>query len=120
MTTDSGEEAAATYPYSEMGQTWSKPRIGKVQVGGVDKWVAFVGGGYDAENEDAIPPLVDQMGRGVYCFDIQNGGKTWGYTHADNATMAHAIPSDIALLDEIAAATRVAMMLLPISLAHIV
>ena len=50
MTTESGAEAAATYPYSEMGETWSRPRIGKVEVGGVEKWVAFVGGGYDAEN----------------------------------------------------------------------
>ena len=99
MTTESVDEMTATYPYSEMGQTWSKPRIGMVDVGGVKKWVAFVGGGYDATNEDPIPPLADEKGRAVYCFDIQNGSRTWGYTHANDATMAHAIPSDVALLD---------------------
>ena len=99
MTTESGAEAAATYPYSEMGETWSRPRIGKVEVGGVEKWVAFVGGGYDAENEDVIPPLADEKGRAVYCFDIQNGSRIWGYTHADNSEMDHAIPSDVGLLD---------------------
>ena len=99
MTTDSASEAAATYPYSEMGQTWSKPRIGKVEVGGVEKWVAFVGGGYDAANEDATPPLPDEKGRAVYGFDLQSGGRIWGYTHASNSTMDHAIPSDVALLD---------------------
>jgi len=33
--------------YSVLGQTWSSPRIIKVRIGGVDKWVAVFGSGYN-------------------------------------------------------------------------
>lgn len=37
--------------FEELGETWSPPRLAKVKVGTVDKVVAFVGAGYD-NNED--------------------------------------------------------------------
>jgi type IV pilus assembly protein PilY1 len=38
--------------FSEMGQTWSQPKLAKVKHGGVDKIVAIIGAGYDNLNED--------------------------------------------------------------------
>ena len=37
--------------YAEMGQTWSTPQMGKIRFGSSEKVVAFIGGGYD-ENQD--------------------------------------------------------------------
>lgn len=55
---------------AKMGQSWSDPAIGKVliDVGGnlVERWVAFIGGGY-RENED------DWEGRYVFVVDIATG-----------------------------------------------
>ena len=35
-------------PTRNLGETWSKPAIGKIKMSdGTDKWVAFVGGGFD-------------------------------------------------------------------------
>ena len=39
--------------FSELGETWSKPKITKIKLSGGDKIVAFVGAGYDNCNEDA-------------------------------------------------------------------
>lgn len=40
-----------TTGYGELGETWSSPRLAKVKIGTADKVVAFVGAGYD-NNED--------------------------------------------------------------------
>ena len=38
---------SGNFPYAEMGQSWSSPIIGKIAYGSGEKWVAFIGGGYD-------------------------------------------------------------------------
>jgi len=38
---------------TKMTETWSEPSIGKVKLGGVDKFVAFFGGGYDTASNNA-------------------------------------------------------------------
>jgi Tfp pilus tip-associated adhesin PilY1 len=53
---------------SKMGQSWSEPAIGKVkiEVGGelYERWVAFVGGGFD---------YTDNRGKSFYVIDIKSG-----------------------------------------------
>lgn len=39
--------------YSELAETWSEPKIGKVKISTTDKIVAFIGAGYDNLNEDS-------------------------------------------------------------------
>lgn len=45
--------SSATGGFSELGETWSEPKVGKVKLSGGNALVAFIGGGYDNCNEDA-------------------------------------------------------------------
>jgi type IV pilus assembly protein PilY1 len=88
--------------YAQLGQTWSAPMIGKIACtdceGGV-KWVAFIGGGYD-ENQDNDPVVVpDSKGRAIYVVDVLDGSQVWRYSYAENPEMAYSIPSDIQRVD---------------------
>ena len=47
-----------------MGNTWSRPEIGWVRISGVEKFVAFVGGGYST---------TDDVGNTFYVIDVQDG-----------------------------------------------
>jgi type IV pilus assembly protein PilY1 len=87
--------------YGELGQTWSSPLLGKIKLGSSDKWVAFVGGGYD-ENQDNLPANVDDSkGRAVYVLDVLNGSlvKRFSFSDTGYSSMDHSIPSDITRVD---------------------
>jgi type IV pilus assembly protein PilY1 len=89
----------STSGYEELGQSWSSPLIGKVRFGSGEKWVAFIGGGYD-ENQDNDPvALSDSKGRGIYVVDVLTGSLVWRYSNAEDGSMTHCIPSDIAKID---------------------
>jgi hypothetical protein len=49
---------------SNLGNTWSRPEIGRVKIGGQEKFVAFVGGGYST---------TDNLGNTFYAIDIEDG-----------------------------------------------
>jgi hypothetical protein len=89
-----------TTDYKELGQTWSTPQIGKIKNGSGEKWVAFIGGGYDT-NQDNIPVVnADTKGRGIYVVDLLTGSLIWRYTKdEDSSGMVYSIPSDIAKVD---------------------
>ena len=88
-----------TTAYQELGETWATPSIGNIQYGSGSKWVAFIDGGYD-ENQDNLPVVTsDTKGRAIYAVDISNGSLIWSYSHANNATMKYSIPSDVARVD---------------------
>jgi len=85
--------------YAELGQTWSSPMIGKIAYFMEEKWVAFIGGGYD-ENQDNDPVTApDSRGRAVYVVDVLDGSLVWRYSYAENSAMAYSIPSDIQRVD---------------------
>jgi len=103
----------ATTDYEELGQSWSAPILGKIACSGgsncVDgkRWVAFIGGGYDAANQDiglgtVIDPYTtvpDSVGRAIYVVDILDGSLVKRFSNAGDANMTYSIPSDIATLD---------------------
>jgi type IV pilus assembly protein PilY1 len=65
---------------SKIGETWSDAAIGKVRIsGGGEKWVAFVGGGYDTPNNNAT-------GKILYVIDLNDGTKLWEYYNATGST----------------------------------
>jgi type IV pilus assembly protein PilY1 len=67
----------------------------------VDKWVVFIGGGYDT-NQDNLPVssnVNDSSGYAVYVVDLFTGGLIWKYTKTNNPLMKYSIPSDIARVD---------------------
>jgi type IV pilus assembly protein PilY1 len=85
--------------YAELGQTWSSPMIGKIATLTGEKWVAFIGGGYD-ENQDNDPVTVpDSKGRAVYVVDVLDGSLLWHYSYGEDPLMAYSIPSDIQRVD---------------------
>ena len=102
-----------TTDYDELGQSWSAPIIGKIACSGgsncVDgkRVVAFIGGGYDAANqdkgmgtvEDPYTTVPDSEGRAIYVVDILDGSLVKRFSNAENANMTYSIPSDIATLD---------------------
>jgi type IV pilus assembly protein PilY1 len=91
-------------PYVEMGQTWSAPNMGRIacQGGGTctggEKWVAFVGGGYDDQEDNDVPPA-DTKGRAVYVIDVLDGSLIKRFSNAEIPAMTYSIPSDIARVD---------------------
>ncbi len=93
------EISPSTPGYEELGQTWSTPNLGKINDGSASgKWVVFIGGGYD-ENQDLALPLNDTKGRAIYVVNISDGSLIWSYSYAKNASMKYCIPSDIARVD---------------------
>jgi len=49
---------------TNMGESWAKPDIGKVNIGGTTKFVAFITGGYSTE---------ENKGNSFYILDIETG-----------------------------------------------
>ncbi len=89
-----------TADYQEVGQTWSSPIIGKINDGTTDgKWVVFIGGGYDS-NEDNDPVIVsDSKGRAIYVVDLLTGALVKRFSVTEYPDMTYSIPSDIAKVD---------------------
>jgi type IV pilus assembly protein PilY1 len=92
------EISPSTTGFQELGQTWSTPHLGKIQLASGEKWVTFIGGGYDT-NQDKTNPAGDATGRAVYVIDVLTGSLIWSYSNASNAEMRYCIPSDVARVD---------------------
>jgi len=89
--------------YAELGQTWSRPVLGKLKINNADKQVLVFGGGYDVQEDSATPQDNNSIGRAIFIVDAENGERLWwaGPSGADaNLTeMNHSIPSDVRVLD---------------------
>ena len=88
--------------YTELGQTWSSPMIGKIACGACpngEKWVAFIGGGYDANQDNDPVTAPDSKGRAVYVVDVLTGSRVWLYSSGEDSEMKYSIPSDIQRVD---------------------
>src|SRR5438034_533786 len=81
---------------TKLGETWSEPAIGKVKIGGADKFVAFVGGGYDTPQNNAL-------GKAFFVIDLATGAKLWEYyndgTSDDRQYMYFSIPANPTAVD---------------------
>ena len=56
---------------SYLGQPWSKMYIGRIKVNGAEKWVGFIGGGYNGSN--CTGATCDTRGKGFFIVDLSNG-----------------------------------------------
>ena len=54
--------------YRKLGETWSTPRIIRIKVSGVDKWVAVFGAGYNG----TVNP---DVGSAVFVMDLEDEGR---------------------------------------------
>jgi type IV pilus assembly protein PilY1 len=102
--------------YQQMGQTWSSPNVGKVacKVGAPncinvsgsvgERWVAFISGGYDTNQDNNPVVLSDTLGRAVYIVDVLDGSlvkrfSVVEYPAGSTYPMLYSIPSDISRVD---------------------
>lgn len=88
-----------TTGFSEMGQTWSTPQIGRIKYGSGEKVVCFIGGGYDENQDKKSLKSDDKKGRGVYIVDLFTGQQVWRWDFARDPNMKYSIPSDISCVD---------------------
>ncbi len=80
--------------YSNLGQTWSKPYIGYIDVAGFKgEPLLIFGGGYDT-NKDEGAKSGDNKGQYVYIVSARTGNLVW-----KKKLGGHSIPGDIAVLD---------------------
>ncbi len=97
---------ATNSPYAKMGQSWSTPNIARVAcpdgatncVGG-KRWVAFIAGGYDIDQDNDPAPTSDDLGTALYVVDVLDGSLVKSFTPTTYPLMTHAIPSDISKVD---------------------
>jgi type IV pilus assembly protein PilY1 len=86
ITNTTNPEYLWTFNDTILGESWSEPAIGKVKMSdGTDKWVAFVGGGFDSTsaNYDASG---DHTSEAFFAIDLSNGAKLWQYYNAAGST----------------------------------
>jgi hypothetical protein len=90
---------AAQAPY--LGDPWSKMMPGKVLIGGKERWVGFIGGGYNATDCQKFTCGVncDCRGKGFFIVDIKDGIIIKSFTLADDARMKYGLPATATILD---------------------
>jgi type IV pilus assembly protein PilY1 len=82
---------ASSASISELGQTWSEPRLGRIR--GNTNPVIIMGAGYDAAAEDLSPPGTTTMGNAVLVLDAFTGAKLKSFA------TARSVPASVALVD---------------------
>jgi type IV pilus assembly protein PilY1 len=85
--------------YAQLGQTWSSPMIGKIAYLTGEKWVAFIGGGYDVNQDNDPVAVPDSKGRAIYVVDVMDGSLVWRHSYGEDPSMTYSIPSDIQRVD---------------------
>ena len=68
-----------------LGQPWSKMFMGRVKIGGREKWVGLIGGGYSGS--DCKSGSCDHRGKGFFVVDLSNGAIIWSYTRTTSNGM---------------------------------
>ncbi|HUR90363.1 MAG TPA: hypothetical protein VMZ74_14855, partial [Ramlibacter sp.] len=99
--------SSASTGFTEMGQTWSRPKLTLLQSSTYSTTPVMVfGAGYDP-NEDSEPPVAGSMGRGIYIIDAVTGALVWSANSTCTTSttcrnvpeMTYAIPSEITFVD---------------------
>jgi type IV pilus assembly protein PilY1 len=92
-----------TFNDSRLGESWSEPAIGKVKMSdGTDKWVAFVGGGFDSTFANYNSG--SSVSEAFFVIDLSNGSKLWefsaGVANSSDATyMNFSLPASPTAVD---------------------
>jgi len=77
--------------YSDLGFTWSKPKIVKIRKSATEtKWAMIVGGGYVDDNNGEADTV---RGSDVYVIDIENGKKLKKFS------VDYAVPGGVRVID---------------------
>ncbi len=99
-----------TGDFKEMAQSWSKPIVTNVDVGGTKTLALVFGGGYDTTQDSATTYTADIQGRAIYIVDAITGDKIWSAgpntltpnspdTHNLDLALANGIAGDVSVID---------------------
>ncbi len=88
---------AAQAPY--LGDPWSKMTIGRVKIGGAEKWVGFIGGGAYDYSCATTPTAPATSTKGFFVVDLSNGNILWSYTKATNSLMDFSVAAQPYAID---------------------
>ncbi|WP_286266234.1 pilus assembly protein [Thalassotalea atypica] len=94
----------STGGFSEMGQSWSTPRVSFSHInksGDVGKPVLIFGAGYSTAKDTAGVGTDDLTGRGMYMVDAEEGTLLWSMTPSTTPAFpgVDSVPSAIAVMD---------------------
>jgi type IV pilus assembly protein PilY1 len=105
--------------FTRLGQTWSQPVVARIRAkctssvcddgnpatnDSESRMVLIFGGGYDINEDNAIPAGTDSMGNAIYIVDPFTGSRIWWASSDASASlvlpnMQYAIPSAISAID---------------------
>jgi type IV pilus assembly protein PilY1 len=105
--------------YAQLGQTWSRPKVARIRAkctGSVcndgdastddseSRTALIFGGGYDINQDNAIPAGTDSRGNAIYIASPFDGSRIWWASSNTGANlvlpgMTFSIPSEVAALD---------------------
>ena len=70
----------------------NKMQIGRIKNGTSEKWVGFIGGGYEStECSGACSTSTNKKGKGFFVVDLTDGSILWSYTNANSSDMSFSI-----------------------------
>lgn len=99
-------KGGVTPGFDALGQTWSAPLLGKLNVNGTPTRVLIFSGGYDTNQDNDTPntPRDDSRGNALFIVDAESGKLLWraGSDQAANlriTSMTNSIPAEPALVD---------------------
>lgn len=89
--------------FSNLGQSWSKPILTKIKIGGSEKDVMIFAGGYDPDQDNKSDRTVDSEGNSVFIVDADTGELLWSASNEDAdlniPEMKYSIPARVAVID---------------------
>lgn len=106
--------------FTKLGETWSRPRVARIRAkcmpssvcddgdastnDSESRTVLIFGGGYDTNQDNAIPSSTDSMGNAIYIVDPFTGSRIWWASSDAGASlvlsgMNYSIPSEITAID---------------------
>jgi type IV pilus assembly protein PilY1 len=89
--------------FANLGQTWSRPIITKIDIGGTVRDVMIIGGGYDEEQDTKSIRSADIIGNSVYIVDANTGQLIWSAGKTNSSLnlpeMQYSIPARISVID---------------------
>ena len=87
----------------KLGQTWSRPIITKMNMGGTSYNVMIVGGGYDETQDTNQVKTADAVGNAVMIFNADTGALLWQASDSgadlNLSEMQYSIPGHVAAID---------------------
>ncbi len=92
-----------TAGYEKLGQTWSRPTITKMRLGGTTRNVMIFGGGYDEDQDNNLTRSEDNEGNAVYIADANTGELLWSASNSDASMivpeMKYSVPARVSVID---------------------